>query len=171
MKMARLKRILVEEHGSEMVEFGLSALLLMTILMGILDVTRAMYAYNMVSHTAQSGARYAMLRGADWASSCNTSAPPSFTMSYGCKASATDVQNYVKSLGMVNWSNQGTTPVTVTWPQTTPDCTSSCSACSTSNNKGCMVKVNVQFKFKFATVFFKQTTVTLSSTAQQVIQQ
>jgi len=34
-----------------------------------------------------------------------------------------------------------------------------------------MVKVNVQYKFKFATVFFKQTTVTLSSTAQQVIQQ
>lgn len=169
--MGKLKRFLTDQSGSEIVEFSLSALTLMTMVLGIMDVTRAMYAYHIVSHAAQSGARYAMMRGADWTSSCGTSAPPSFTMSYGCKASSTDVQNYVKSLGMVNWSNQGTTPVTVTWPATTPDCTSSCSACATTNSKGCMVKVQVQYKFTFDTVFFKQTSVTFSSTAQQVIQQ
>ncbi len=169
--MRRLMRILGDERGSEIVEFGLSALVLMTTVLGLVDVSRAMYAYHIVTHAAQSGARFAMVRGADWTGSCSTSAPPSFTMPYGCKVSSTDVQNYVKSLGMVNWSNQGTTPVTVTWPGTTPDCTSSCSACSTTNSKGCMVKVNVQYKFTFATVFFKQTSVTFSSTAQQVIEQ
>jgi len=169
MKMRGWKKFLGDENGgSELLEFGLTSVLLMTLMLGAVDTSRALYAYHFVTHAAQDGARYAMVRGADWTSSCSTSAPPSFTMPYGCEVSNADVTNYVKSLGLVNTSNL---TVTTTWPQTTPDCSSGCSACTTAQSKGCMVKVNVKYKFTFATPFFKQTSVNFSSTSEQVIQQ
>lgn len=96
-------------------------------------VCRAMYAYRIVTFGAQHATRYASVRGASWNSSCTTSAPPSFAMSFGCTATASDVQNYVKSLGGFNSSK---VTVATTWPGTTPDCASNCSTCVTANNKG-----------------------------------
>jgi Flp pilus assembly protein TadG len=168
MKMKRLRSFLGDECGRELLEFALSSTILITMVLGIVDVSRALYVYHFVTHAAQDGARYAMVRGDDWTSSCSTSAPPSFTMTFGCKAANTDVQNYVESLALVNKNNLH---VSTTWPQTTPDCSTGCSACATADSKGCMVKVNVQYDFTFDTVFFKQTTVTFSSTSEQVIQQ
>lgn len=168
MKLRRLKRFIGDESGSELLEFALTATLFLTTILCIADVCRAMYFYHFVTYAAQEGARYATVRGADWNSSCNSSAPPNFTMNFDCSASRGDVSNFVKSLGSVNSSNLN---VDTTWTGTTPDCSSNCSACTTANDQGCMVQVKVSYTFTFMTPFLKQKSINLYGTSEQVIQQ
>ena len=52
------------EAGVALVEFALSIVLVLTIIFGIIDVGRAIFAYVWVANTARIGARYAMVSGA-----------------------------------------------------------------------------------------------------------
>jgi len=151
-----------------MVEFALASTIFFATILGIADLSRAMYVYHWVTYASQEGVRYAIVRGADWTSACNTSAAPNFAMNFNCKASTTDVSNFVKSLGAINMSN---VLVTTTWPGTTADCSSSCTACTTTNAQGCMVQVKVNYSFTFITPFMKRTSVNLYGTGEKTIQQ
>ena len=164
---ARVRRAIRDERGEQLIEYALCSMVFMTLALGICDVSRAMCAYNFVTHGAQQGARWATLRGASWGSACSTSAPPSFSDKFACTASSTDVQNYVKGLSAFNPSN---ITVSTTWPATTPGCSSSCTVCSTANNQGCFVKVKVTYKFKFLVPFFKQNFVNFTASSVKVIQ-
>ena len=164
MNLRKLSRTLGDDTGSGMVEFALCAMIFFTIMLGIADMCRAMYAWHYASYAAQQGARYAVVHGATWGTSCPTG---TFTLTYSCTASSTDVKNYVKSLGMANTNNVTITP---TWTATSPSCAGSCSACTTSNAQGCYVKVNVVYKFYFMTAFFKRATLSFTGTSQKVIQ-
>ena len=167
----KLMRLVRREHGSEVVEFALASMLLFSAIIATIEFGLAMYAYHYVSNAAQQGARYAMVRGAHWSSSCSTSAPPAFTQKYGCKANSTDVQNYVASNLGPGLSASNVTTAT-TWPGTTPDCSSACSACSSSTqNQGCMVKVQVSYTFNFLPLRFLPQSMALTSTAEKVIQE
>ncbi|MGH9593188.1 MAG: TadE/TadG family type IV pilus assembly protein [Bryobacteraceae bacterium] len=168
MKTVKLMRMLCEEAGSELVEFSLAALIFVTTVVGIADLSRAMYAYHFVTYASQQAARFAATRGSSWSSACTTVAPPSFAMKFQCNASTTDMTNFVKSISVVNNSN---ITVTTTWPGTTANCSSSCSACTTTNSPGCMVKVKVNYSFRFASTLWHQTTVNLYATAQNSILQ
>ncbi|KAA6464894.1 pilus assembly protein [Acidobacteria bacterium AB60] len=172
MNLHRMKRgfskILCDESGGELVDFALCASVFAMLVLGTIDVCRAMYAYHIVTYGAQRATRYAIVRGATWPSSCSTSAPPNFTLNFGCKASANDVQNYVQSLGGFNSANL---TVSTTWPGTTPNCSKNCSVCNTSNSKGCMVKVKVNYAFTFIVPFLKRGTVNLSANSQKMIQE
>lgn len=168
MNISKAVRALRDESGSELVEFALAAMIFFMVVLGIADVCRAMYSYHFVAYAAQKGSRYAMVRGSTWTGACQSSAPPNFSVGYQCAASAGDVQNYVRSLGIVNPANVN---VNTTWPGTTPDCSSNCSACSSTNSPGCMVKVNVTYRFTFMVPFFKRTSVTFSANSVKVIQQ
>jgi Flp pilus assembly protein TadG len=168
LRIQRLLRVLGDESGGELVDFALCASVFAMLVLGTTDVCRAMYAYHVVTYGAQKASRYAIVRGATWPSSCATSAPPNFTLNFGCTASANDVQNYVKSLGGFKAANL---TVSTSWPGTTPDCSSSCSTCTTTNSKGCMVKVKVTYAFTFIVPFLKRTTVNLSANSQKVIQE
>lgn len=168
MRFRPLKRFIRDENGSEMVEFALAAIIFFTTILCIADLARAMYVYHFVTYAAQQGSRYATVRGADFTTACNTSAPPNFSIGFNCQASATDVSNFVKSLGTVSQSNL---TVTTTWTGTTPDCSSSCSACTTTNAQGCMVKVKVNYAFTFLTPFMKKTSVNFYGTSQKTILQ
>lgn len=75
------------EAGSAMVEFALSAVLLLTVLFGILYIGRALYTYNWVSNAARLGTRFAMVRGTN----CSL-------LSGGCPAQASDVTTYLDSV-------------------------------------------------------------------------
>lgn len=151
-KMRKLVRLVREERGSELVEFAMTALMLMGLIAGMFEFALAMYAYHFVSSAAQQGVRFAIVRGYTWSkdetTSCSTSAPPSFTTAYDCTASSTDIQNYVQSLATfgINTSNVtiDTTSADV-WPGTTPDAV----ACSPTNSQGCLVKVKVSYTFNF----------------------
>lgn len=173
----KLFRLAREERGSELVEFAMTAWLLVLILFGVYQWGYTMYAYHFVTYAAQEGARFASVRGDTWSeyetTSCSTSAPPNFAMKYACTASATDIQNYVQSLATGGINPSGVTIDTTSadvWPGTTPDCTSGCSACSTTNLKGCQVKVKVSYTFNFLP-FLKLTALTMTATSEKVIQQ
>lgn len=175
--MPKLFRLAREERGAELVEFAMTAWVLVLVLFGVYQWGYAMYAYHFTTYAAQQGARFAEVRGHTWSEyeteNCSTSAPPSFTLKYACTASAADIQNYVQSLatGAINPSNVTINETsTYLWPGTTPDCTSGCSACSTTNSQGCFVKVTVSYTFNFLP-FLKITALTMSATSQNVILQ
>ena len=56
------------EAGGTLVEFALSATILLTLVFGVMAMCMALYIYHFVSDAAREGARYAMVRG----SSCST---------------------------------------------------------------------------------------------------
>lgn len=153
--MRILRRIIREEAGSELVEFALTAGIFFAVVLGIVEVSRAAYEYHSVSNAAQEGARYAIVHGGDWPNSCSTSAPPNFTLTFGCSASSNDVQNFVQSLPGMN-----TTKVvaTTTWP----------GSCSTH---GCPVNVTVTYNFNFALWFLPSATYRLTASSKKAIQQ
>ncbi|MGB0035805.1 MAG: TadE family protein [Candidatus Acidiferrales bacterium] len=132
------------ERGSHLVEFALSVTLLFTFIFGIMDFSRAMYAYHFVANAARDGTRYAMVRGA----TCKA-------WTTACPASASDVQTYLKNVPL------GIDPtaitVTTSW---TPD-----------NNPGSVVQVQVQYKFKFILRPLPTSTLTMTSSSQTVISQ
>ncbi len=174
--MRKLFRLARDERGSTLVEFAMTALLLILLVSGVLQWILAMYAYHFTSYAAEEGARFAAVRGYTWSksktTSCSTSAPPSFTMPYECTASAADIQNYVESLatGGINASN-----VTIdetssyVWPGETPDNTTT--GCTTNtNSQGCLVKVTVSYSFSLLP-FMKNPSLSFSATSENVILQ
>lgn len=83
------------ESGSALIEFALVSTVFLTLLFGIIDAGRALYAYDFVSSAARQGTRYAMVRG----TSCSTDLS-------GCEGSnpigarEADVQAYVRSFAV-----------------------------------------------------------------------
>lgn len=53
------------ERGQAMVEFAFVMPLLVLILMGVFDLGRAVYAYNVISSAAREGARYGVFKPLD----------------------------------------------------------------------------------------------------------
>ena len=108
--MRKRFRWLREERGSALVEFAMTAPLLIFLLFAVLQGMFAMYAYHFTAYAAQQGARFAMVRGDTGSENiptrCGTSAPPNFTMVYDCEASTADIQNYVQGLGTADQPKQ-----------------------------------------------------------------
>jgi Flp pilus assembly protein TadG len=172
----KLLRLGCEQSGSILVEFAMSALLLMGLLVAVIEFALGMYSYHFLSSAAQEGTRFAIVRGDTWseneAVNCSTSAPPNFKMVYDCTASSTDIQNYVQSLatGGINPSSVTVnTTSSYVWPGTTPDgTTTGCS--TTANSQGCLVKVTVSYSFKFLP-FEKLSSLSMSASSEGVILQ
>jgi hypothetical protein len=74
------------DAGNALVEFALAQVIILTVLFGVIDMGRALYAYNWVANAARQGTRFAMVRGAG----C-TKFPS------GCPAHASDIEAYVDS--------------------------------------------------------------------------
>lgn len=164
------KKLGDDESGTELVEFAITAMVLFTVLFAIIEFSLSMYTYHFVTSAAQAGARYAIVRGADWSTACSTSAPPKFTIGYSCAASAADVANYVTSLATTGIDPSKIT-VTATWPGMTPDCTKNCTACAPANSQGCLVKVNVSYTFGFVFRPASISGIVFSGTSEKAIQQ
>ncbi len=171
--MRHLSRLAREESGVELVEFAVTASLLVLLLFGIFEFAFGMYAYHFTTYAAQEGSRFAMVRGSTWstniATQCSTSPPPNFTMPYGCTATTTDIQNYVQSLapgGIKPGSVTINTTNSYVWPGKTPDGV----ACAQPNIQGCLVKVTVSYGFNFL-AFLKISALPLAATSEKVILQ
>jgi Flp pilus assembly protein TadG len=163
-----------EDRGSALVEFAVTVPLLVFLLFAVLQGMFAMYAYHYTAWAAQQGARYAMVRGHTWSSlgvpsPCGASAPPNFTMKYDCEAAASDIQDYIQSLGAMNPTsltmNQTTSYV---WPSLTPD--GSSAPCAPMNSKGCLVRVTATYTFNLLPLV-SGTALTMSATSEKVILQ
>ena len=64
MTLRSLKRILADSRGQSLVEFSLSALMLVLVMFGIFEMSRMLLVYTTVSNAARAGARYAIVHGA-----------------------------------------------------------------------------------------------------------
>lgn len=141
------------ESGQALVEFALSSLVFLVLLLGILDFGRALYTYHTVSYAARAGTRYAIVRG----SACNPAVS-------GCPATQASVTSYVESVSP-NLS-PGNLTVSVTWGNETNGCPA---GTSPSNSPGCSVQVAISYKFSWLFSFLPATT--MNGTSQMVISQ
>lgn len=83
------------ERGSQLLEFGMAAILLFMLLFGIMEFGRAIWIYDTLAHAAKEGARYAIVRGAE----------------SGRAASAEDVRSHV----LTRTTGMTAVAVTTTW--------------------------------------------------------
>jgi Flp pilus assembly protein TadG len=158
------------ERGSTLMEFAIVLTALFMLMFGVIDFSRAVYAYHFVSNAAREATRYASVRG----SACNTWAS-------ACPAAASDVTAYVQSIvssGIyvntgASAGNPGYLAVTTTWAGKTGSgatCTSSTQ--KQTNYPGCVVKVQVQYTYGFTLPYLTSLSkINMTSTSQFVISQ
>jgi len=156
--MRRLKRLAGDEDGAELVEFSISASILFMLIFGIIEFCLLIYSGSVVAYAAQQGARYAMVRGSDWAKPCST------TLTAGCQAALTDVQTYVLSLPHPG-VNLTTSNITPTWLLT-----NAAGVACTQYSQGCQVQVTVSYTFRLNVPYVKAPSIPLSSTSTETIQ-
>jgi len=141
------------ERGSNLVEYGVVLVLMLTMIFGLIDFGRALYAYHFVSGAAREGTRYAMVRG----NACNSSLP-------GCPAGPSDIQAYLANVP--SGIDPAQLSVTATWnPNNSPACQGA------PNAPGCVVEVQVNYNFNFMLPFLPKNTVAMQSSSQMIISQ
>lgn len=165
-----------------MVEFALVLATLFLMMFGIMDFSRAMYAYHFISNAARDATRFASVRG----SACKTATVTP------CPAAALDVTNYVYGIipaGLAVTSTAGSSTtcqtgrpttsytlwVCATWPGAaeTGTLTSSCVTTNGVNSPGCPVKVTVQYQYGFSLPFVVNdiSSIDMTSTSEVIISQ
>jgi len=154
----RLKHLIVSgyrratsEAGSGLVEYAVIFMLFMTMMLGIADFGRALYADHYVSDAARETSRWAAVNGSACANDSSCAAP----------ATTSDIQNHAKQ--NVPSGIDPTKLNAVASFTTSPSCTTA------SNTPGCGVDVQVQYTFNFAFPFVSKQTLTLSSESQTII--
>jgi Flp pilus assembly protein TadG len=148
------RRFFGDERGSNLLEYGVILTLFLTMLFGVIDFGRALYAYHFVADAAREGTRYAIVRG----STCPLSECPSGP------ASTMDIQNYIKNVP----SGIDPAQLTVT-PLWNPSGSATCNG--TPNAPGCVVEVQVSYNFSFMLPFMPQSSVVMTSSSQMIISQ
>jgi Flp pilus assembly protein TadG len=150
------------------------SLVLLPLIFGIVDFSRALYGYHWVAYAAREGTRWASVRGAN----CSVAHP----LPGGCPATTGQVQAFVQSIrapGIYSVActglnvNPGCISVTTTWSGLGGDgldCTNG--GLTATNSPGCMVQVQVNYTFPFTLPFIGALTgngKTFTSTSQMII--
>ncbi len=150
--------------GSSLIEFALTVSILLMMIFGIMDFSRAIYVNHFLANTAREATRYAMVRGSSWRGAvCST------VTSFGCTASATNVAAYVSVLAP-NGVDPASIVTTTTWPGTDVN-GAGCAVAGALNSPGCTVRVRLTYSFAFALPFLPKNALLLSSTSQVTIAQ
>ena len=152
-----------EQAGSALVEFAMTAILLLMVIFGIMDCSRALYIDHFVVTAARDATRYSMVRGASWNSSCSTAT------AYDCVASGSNVSSFVQTLASPGVNTANLTTIT-TWPGTTVT-GAACTTSGAQNSAGCVVMVKVMYSFSFVLPFLPKKAFVLSSTSEVTIAQ
>lgn len=150
-------RVWRDNAGSALVEFAISAVILVMVLFGIIECCFALYINDYVSDAARNAARYAIVRG----SSC-TGMPD-------CGITSAQLQTFLR-----NTRYPGITPgnltATATWLSVSAGTPATWTACASQCNAPLnAVKVQVNYAFTLGIPFWRTRSVTLSSTSQMVI--
>jgi Flp pilus assembly protein TadG len=155
--------LLRDQTGSELIEYSLASSVLLLVIFGIMDCSRALYSYHYVAQAARQATRFASVRGATWGgASCSTYA-------YHCTATAADVLSYVNSITPLGFGASNLTVATI-WPGTNVNGLP-CSLLSINNSPGCLVTVKVSYNFSFVLPFLPQSALSLTSTSKMMISQ
>jgi Flp pilus assembly protein TadG len=161
--MPGMRKLTRDERGDSLVEFAVSAIILFTVIFGIMDFSRALFIYHFASYAAQEGTRYAVVRGSYWSGTSCAS-----TTSSNCEATSSEITTFVKDMAPAAVSS-GSITVTPSWPGKLPNgSTGSCS--TTASTDGCLVKVEVQVTFSFILPFLPKNSMTFVGTSEGVVQ-
>lgn len=167
--MQTAQAILRRDHGSVAVETAISCTIVVAMLLGISQISLAMYAYQFVSHASREATRYAIVRG----DTCSINTP----LQTNCNATAGQISTYVQSLGFKGIQS-GQINVNTVWCAASVTSTSSgiyttwpsCSA-STAHDPGNLVKVTVSYPISASIAMGPKLSFSVSSTSQMVISQ
>lgn len=155
------------EAGNGLVEYALVFMVFISMLLGIVDFSRALYTYHFLSNVARDATRWAAVNGA----TCGAQSPSNPSGDNSCNgvggmnngpASLSDIQAYVS-----NHTPPGIDPTQVkvqgpTWPGTG-------AVCAVANSPGCPVQVQVSYPFTFVVPFISTSPLTLSSSSEMTI--
>ncbi|MBV9887731.1 MAG: pilus assembly protein [Acidobacteria bacterium] len=151
------KRMYSRQRGVTLVEQALILPVLLALMFGVIDMSRALYTYHYVSYIAREATRWASVR------SGNLNGGP---------VDQTAVDTFVKNVnGMGLDQNQFTTSLDFLRP---PNGTPLCPVAGSSpaNEKpGCIVQVTVSYNFAFITPLIPVRTINMSSESQIIITQ
>jgi len=140
-----------EETGQSLIEFALSGLFLVTLLLGVVEIGRLVLVYTTVANAARAGARYAIVHGSD---SLATTAQVQTVVKNFLSAAPMNTAAAGLSINITCSSDAGTTYA----------------ACTVANAKpGCRVKVSVNYPYDPFLRYFPWGTINLGSTTQGVI--
>jgi Flp pilus assembly protein TadG len=140
------------ERGASLPEAAIVMTLLLTLMFGIVDFGRAFYTYDLVSHLARQGVRWAIVRGSQCSGLDHCPA----------QQGSTDIQPYVQGL-----SEGATDASKITAQLSFPSCTGSSGG--GTNAPGCIAQVTVSYPFNFLLPFVHSGQITMTSSSQMVI--
>ena len=151
------RELLKSEHGASLVEFSVSAGVLLGVMFAMIQISQALYAYSATATVARQATRYAIVRG----SSC-TGFPSN------CPVTGAELQTWVQNIQYpgVNGANFIVTPSWSAFPTG-----GSCTPSTSCNNPGNLVKVTVQYQFALNLPFLKSMTMPLQSSSEMIISQ
>jgi Flp pilus assembly protein TadG len=170
--LSALKNSARDERGSALFEAGISMLVLLMLMFGVIEASLAVYSFHFVANAAHEATRYATVRGGSWTATCDGTGTAG--SGYGasmCQASPADIENYVATRNFPG-VNITTSDVCVEYFSSVPSSVSTtCSANSSPNAAGDIVQVTVTYPFTLHVPGLPAYTVNLSSTSQSVIAQ
>lgn len=146
------------------VEAALSCTIVLALLLGICQMSLAMYIYHFTSEAAREATRYAIVRGS---TSCTN------TPNLGnCNATAAEIQTWVQSMGYPGITSSKVS-VSASWYSASGSMPTTWSACTIGacNAPGNMVAVTVTYPLTFQIPFSSGFSLNLSSSSQMVISQ
>lgn len=154
-----VRRIRAGEHGGVILETAVSFALVIGIIVGIIQVTLALYTYHFITDAAREATRYAVVRGSY--SCANT---PGLS---NCGATPDEISDYVKSFSFPG-INPANLSVSTSWPDTGSACYPSTTPC---NNPGNEVMVQVNYQFPLNIPIWRSASLNLYSSSRMVISQ
>lgn len=145
------------DTGATIIEFAMASMLLFMLLFGIIQACLALYSYNYISDAARVATRYASVRGANCTGLTN------------CGATGSQIQSFLRSIPYPGINSNNLTAsatwlsVSTTTPTTWTACAGQCDA------PGNAIEVQVTYSFPLNIPFWKNATISMSSTSQTVI--
>jgi hypothetical protein len=181
-RLGREANQLQQEDGASLIEVSVSMAVFLSLILGVIQILMALYAYNFVSDAAREGTRYAVIRGED---SCypnpsfpNCNLQPSSIKS-NTNPDANPVLSYVDSFRYPGLDQKNLSAVVTWWVanQTPNGHTSWTTPCTgkvddkgnACNAEGNAVRVVVTYSFPLSIPWMHKSIAKVSSTSQMVI--
>jgi Flp pilus assembly protein TadG len=151
----RVRWLVADERGSGLIEYAIIFMIFMTLLLGIADFGRALYAYHFVSNEAREATRYAAVRG----QGCKTDTCWLYdgTAMGNRVLTSADLTSFVQNVPLgIDKTQVSLTPAPV-WSD------------SANEAPGSTIQVTVQYTFNFTFTFVSSRPLTFTSQSQTVI--
>jgi Flp pilus assembly protein TadG len=154
---------LPDESGASLVELAMASSIIFTMILGMFQMSLALYAYHFTADAAREASRWAMVRG----NRCNANTPG---LDH-CGAAPSDIQTYVQGLG---YPYSNSMAVSATWLTATAPPAATWMACGATNScksPGNEVQVTVSYNVPAFIPFWKNSTIRVGSVSAMVVSQ